>query len=236
MRTMVYLVAIVLLGATAAAQEQVYKAGEGVTAPVPIEQPKPSYTADALTARIEGIVTLECVVGIDGRVSEGRVVKPLFPSLDDAALRTLQDWKFKPGTKDGQPVPVRINVEMSFSLSDSPEIRGPRVDSPGLLKPSKTVTTPRLLHEVKPQYTARAIRERAQGTVRMRCVVLRDGTVGDVQVKESLHPDLDLEAVRTVRKWRFVPGMAEGKTVAVQVEIEMTFTLKGGPAAPKLER
>ena len=236
MRTIVCLVAIAILGGTAAAQEQVYKPGEGVTTPVAIEQSRPQYTPDALTARVEGIVTLECVVGVDGTVSEGRVVKSLFPSLDDAALRTLQDWKFKPGTKDGKPVPVRVNVEMSFSLSDSPEIRGPRVDSPGLLKPSKEVTTPRLLHEVKPQYTARAIRERAQGTVRMNCVVLPDGTVGDVQVKESVHPDLDLEAVRTVRKWRFVPGMAEGKAVPVQVEIQMTFTLKGGPAVPKLER
>ena len=236
MRTMVYLVAIALLGGTAAAQEQVYTPGEGVTTPVAIEQPRPQYTPDALTARVEGIVTLECVVGTDGTVSEGRVVKSLFPSLDDVALRTVQDWKFKPGTKDGKPVPVRINVEMSFSLSDSPEIRGPRVDSPGLLKPSKLVTTPRLLHEVKPEYTARAMRERAQGTVRMNCVVLPDGTVGDVQVKESVHPDLDLEAVRTVRKWRFVPGMAEGKAVPVQVQIEMTFTLKGGPAVPKLER
>lgn len=236
MRTIGSLIGILLLGITATAQEQVYRPGDGVTAPVAIERPKPDYTPDALTAKVEGIVTLECVVSSDGSVREGRVTKPLFASLDEAALHTLSQWKFKPGTKDGKPVPVRINVEMSFSWSDSPEIRGPRVDSPGLLKPSKKVTTPRLLHEVKPQYTARAIRERAQGTVRMRCVVLPDGTVGDVQVKESLHPDLDLEAVRTVRKWRFVPGMAEGSAVPVQVEIEMTFTLKGGPAAPKLER
>ena len=236
MRTIGSLIGILLLGITATAQEQVYRPGDGVTAPVAIERPKPDYTPDALTAKVEGIVTLECVVSSDGSVREGRVTKPLFASLDEAALHTLSQWKFKPGTKDGKPVPVRINVEMSFSLSDSPEIRGPRVDSPGLLKPSKQVTTPRLLHEVKPQYTARAIRERAQGTIRMNCVVLADGTVGDVQVKESVHPDLDLEAVRTVRKWRFVPGMAEGKAVPVQVEIEMTFTLKGGPSVPKLER
>jgi TonB family protein len=236
MRTISCLTCIVCLTTAAAAQEQVYKPGEGVTTPVAIDQPRPQYTADALTARVEGIVTLECVVGADGTVSEGRVVKSLFPSLDDVALRTVQDWKFKPGTKDGKPVPVRVNVEMSFSLSDSPEVRGPRVDSPDVLKPSKEVTAPRLLHEVKPQYTARAIRERAQGKIRMACVVLPDGTVGDVQVKESLHPDLDLEAVRTLRKWRFVPGMTEGSAVPVQVEIEMTFTLRGGPAVPKLER
>ena len=235
MRTISCLTCIVFLTTAAAAQE-VYKPGDGVTTPVPIDQPRPPYTADALTARVEGIVTLECVVAADGTVREGRVVKSLFPSLDDVAVRTVQDWKFKPGTKDGKPVPVRVNVEMSFSLSDTPEVRGPRVDSPDVFRPSKEVTTPRLIYEVKPQYTARAMRERAQGRIRMDCVVLPDGTVGDVQVKASVHPDLDLEAVRTVRKWRFMPGMKEGSAVPVQVEIEMTFTLRGAPALPKLER
>jgi TonB family protein len=224
MRTISALI-IVLLSATAAAQEQVYKPGDGVTAPVPIDQPRPEYRSDALTARIEGIVTLECVVRADGTVSEGRVTKPLFPSLDEAALLTLSEWKFKPGTKDGNPVPVRVTVEMSFSLTASPEARGPRVDSAEVFKPSKEVTTPKLLSEVKPQYTAQAMRERAEGAIRMDCVVLPDGTVGDVRVREALHPDLDREAVRAVRRWRFEPGTREGVAVPVQVEIEMSFRL-----------
>ena len=224
-RTVICVTCMVLLTIPAAAQEQVYKPGEGVTTPVPIDQPRPQYTPDALTARVEGIVTLECVVAVDGTVREGRVVKSLFPSLDDAALRTVQDWKFKPGTKEGKPVPVRVTVEMAFSLSDSPGVRGPRVDSSDVFKPSKEVTTPRLLHEVKPQYTARAMRERAQGTMRMDCVVLPDGTVGDVRVKEGVHPDLDHEAVRTLRRWRFTPGMKDGVAVPVQVEVEMSFRL-----------
>src|SRR5688500_13309225 len=100
MRTAISLATIALLGTVAVAQQQVYSPGKDVIAPVPIEQPRPEYTPDALRARIEGIVTLECVVGPDGTVSEGRVVNSLFPSLDDAALREVQDWKFKPGTRE----------------------------------------------------------------------------------------------------------------------------------------
>jgi TonB family protein len=237
MRTISCFVAIASLGVAAAAQEQVYRPGTDVTAPVPIERPKPDYTLDALAARVEGVLRLECVVQPDGSVSEGRVVTPLFPSLDAEALRYLADWKFKPGMKDGKAVPVRVEVEMSFSLKDSPEsIPGPPLDSPEVFKPSNEVTAPRLLMEVKPQYTAQAMREKVQGRIRMACVVLQDGTVGDVRVNERLHPDLDREAVRTLRKWRFVPGMKDAVAVPVQVEVEMTFTLRSKPPQLPAER
>ena len=230
MRIMSSLISLAVLGVVTTAQEQIYRPGNGVTTPVPIERPKPDYTADALASRVEGVITLECVVREDGTVSDGRIVKPLFPSLDAEALQRLADWRFKPGMKDGKPVPVRVQVEMSFSLADSPETtRGPRVDSPEAFKPSKDVTTPRIISEVKPQYTADAMREGVQGSIRMACVVLPDGTVGDVAVKEGLHSQLDREAVRTVRKWRFVPGMKDGSPVPVQVEVEMTFTLGRKP-------
>ena len=233
MRTIGSLIGILLLGITATAQEQVYRPGDGVTAPVAIERPNPDYTPDALTARVEGVVKLECVVRPDGTVSEGRVVTPLFPSLDAEALRSLADWKFKPGTKGGEAVAVRIEVEMSFSLTDSPELPpGPRVDSPEVFKPSKDVRAPRILSEVKPRYTAEAMREGAQGLIRMTCVVLEDATVGDVRVNEGVRPDLDREASGALRKWRFLPGTKDGVAVPVQVDVEMTFTLRKPPKSP----
>jgi TonB family protein len=230
MRTIACFAVVATLGLPTFAQ-QVYRPGDGVTAPVAIEDPKPQYTPDALTARVEGAIRLECVVTADGTVSQGRVVRPLFPSLDDAALRTLSEWKFKPGTRDGKPVPVRVEIEMTFSLRDSLEpSRGPRLDSPEVFKASrKEAVLPRILAETKPQYTAQAMRDRAQGSVRMECVVLPDGTVGDVRINEGLHPDLDREAVRALRKWRFAPGTKDGVAVPVQVEVEMTFTLRNAP-------
>ena len=61
----------------------------------------------------------------------------------------------------------------------------------------------------------------------MTAVVLPDGTVGDdVKVTRSLDEDLDKEAVKALRQWIFAPGTKDGKAVAVQVNVEMTFTLK----------
>ena len=90
------------------------------------------------------------------------------------------------------------------------------------------VTTPQLVHEVKPQYTSDAMRAKVQGTVLVQCVVRPDGTVGDVEVLRSLDPTfgLDQEAVKAARQWRFRPGTRLGEPVPVQITIELTFTLR----------
>jgi len=98
----------------------------------------------------------------------------------------------------------------------------------GAFQPGNGVTTPRLLHEEKPQYTSEAMRAKVQGTVWVSCVVKTDGTVGEVQVVRSLDPTfgLDQEAVRAARKWRFEPGRRLGEAVPVLITIELTFTLR----------
>jgi TonB family protein len=98
----------------------------------------------------------------------------------------------------------------------------------GVYRPGSGVTTPRVLREVKPQYTADAMRAKVQGTVWLECVVMPDGSVGDVRVTKSLDPifGLDQEAIKAARGWRFAPGMRQGQPVPVLVTIELSFTLR----------
>jgi len=98
----------------------------------------------------------------------------------------------------------------------------------GVYRPGSGVTTPRVLREVKPQYTADAMRAKVQGTVWLECVVMPDGTVGDVRVTKSLDPifGLDQEAIKAARGWRFAPGTRQGQPVPVLVTIELSFTLR----------
>ena len=98
----------------------------------------------------------------------------------------------------------------------------------GAFRPGNGVTLPQVVREVKPQYTAEAMRAKVQGTVLLECVVLPDGTVGPVEVVKSLDSSfgLDQEAVKAAKQWRFRPGMRQGEPVAVLVTIELTFTLR----------
>jgi periplasmic protein TonB len=98
----------------------------------------------------------------------------------------------------------------------------------GVYRPGAGIELPRVLREVKPQYTAEAMRAKVQGTVLLECIVQPDGLIGHVQIIRSLDPifGLDEEAVRAARQWRFAPGRRFGEPVSVIVTIELTFTLR----------
>jgi periplasmic protein TonB len=98
----------------------------------------------------------------------------------------------------------------------------------GAYRPGNGVETPRLLKEVKPQYTAQAMRAKIQGEVLLECIVQPDGSVGNVRVVRSLDSafGLDQEAIKAARQWRFAPGTKQGQPVPVLVTIAIAFTLR----------
>jgi TonB family protein len=96
----------------------VYRLGSGITPPVDIFKPKPSYTAEAMRARIQGSVLVECVVQTNGVCTDVQVVRHLDQNfgLDEEAVKSVRQWRFKPGMRLGQPVPVLVTIEVEFAL------------------------------------------------------------------------------------------------------------------------
>ena len=88
------------------------------------------------------------------------------------------------------------------------------------------IVLPSVLKEVKPSYAPGAMERKVQGSVWMAVVVLDTGDVGDVRVTKSLDAELDEKAIEAATQWKFKPGTKDGKPVAVEVTLEMTFTLK----------
>jgi TonB family protein len=90
----------------------------GIVPPSVVSETKPSYTQAAMDAKIEGDVVMSTVVTPEGQPSETRVTKSLDAKygLDQAAVTALAQWRFSPGTRDGTPVPVRVDVMMRFTL------------------------------------------------------------------------------------------------------------------------
>jgi protein TonB len=88
------------------------------TMPVVLSEVKPDYTPEAKKQGIQGNVELSVVVNDDGTVGEVKVSKSLDDKygLDEQAMIAMKKWRFRPGTKDGKPVAVRVTVEMSFKL------------------------------------------------------------------------------------------------------------------------
>jgi TonB family protein len=83
-----------------------------------VHQVNPEYTPEALRAKLEGTVLLQAVVRTHGVPSDISVLRSLDRrfGLDQQAVAALKQWRFAPGQREGRPVPVLVQVEMSFSL------------------------------------------------------------------------------------------------------------------------
>jgi periplasmic protein TonB len=94
----------------------VYRVGGGVSAPRPIYSPDPDYSEEARKAKYQGTVVLWVIVGTDGRPHDIRVYRTLGMGLDEKAIEAIRTWRFAPARKDGVPVAVQVNIEVSFRL------------------------------------------------------------------------------------------------------------------------
>jgi periplasmic protein TonB len=83
--------------------------------PAKVHHVPPVYPRLAQDARVEGLVILEAVIGVDGRVQDVKVLRSK-PLLDQAAIDAVRHWRFTPTLLNGVPVPVVLTVTVNFEL------------------------------------------------------------------------------------------------------------------------
>ncbi len=98
--------------------ERLYRIGEqGVAAPKAVYRPMPQYTPQAREAKVQGTLLMQGIIRKNGHVDGLKVLRPLGFGLDERALDTVgKEWRFEPGTLQGQPVDIEANFEISFRL------------------------------------------------------------------------------------------------------------------------
>jgi protein TonB len=84
--------------------------------PEVVSQVPPAYPAELRKARVEGSVLLVFVVAEDGSVVDPRVESASRPEFEKPALDALKRWRFRPGTKDGEPVRTYMRLPMRFRV------------------------------------------------------------------------------------------------------------------------
>ena len=196
------------------AAAQVYRPGPGIVAPFVAAKTAPEYSGEARLAKLEGGVLLSLVVGSDGQPRDIRVARPLGLGLDEKAIEDVRTWQFRPGTRSGMPVDVRVGEEVFFrrprDLWDWHLVRA-------VFRPPPGSTRPVLIQAKFPPTVD--VEENASVTIAFE--VGGKGVPLHARVLKSSDPKWDRVVLRVFQAgWRFRAGSRDGQPVTAPAWFE----------------
>jgi len=204
------IVATLLSTLTAAAQapDSPVRLGPGITAPTIKQRTEPQYTEEASKEGVSGAVHLEALIHKDGTLEVIRVIKGLGFGLDESASSAVTQWRFTPATKDGHPVDILLNIDVTFNR---------------VLVANGDIKTPTVIEAVQAQYTEEAAKAKVKGAVGLQFIVYYDGTVRVTKITKSLGYGLDESARTALEQTRFTPPTKNGHGIDVLMDAEVMF-------------
>jgi periplasmic protein TonB len=134
-------------------------------------------------------------------------------AITSLATSQAQKTARAPESQDASCPPPGTGPGQSTAFDPCRYLRVPR---PGFPAP-KTRFAP------NPEYPELVREGRTSGVVALAVAINRKGTVDAVRLEYSLGPEFDQNAIAAVKRWEFVPAMKDGRTVAVQMHVEITF-------------
>lgn len=181
----------------------------GTVAPRVLSSPQPSYSEEALRAKINATVTLAFIVSADGVPESIQVARPAGFGLDERAVQAVSTWRFEPATKEGVKVSLPATVVVTFRLL--------RMEGNARLNftPTSGQARPEFLSGKMPPSPKEG------ESLRMSLLVGPDGRTRDISVLETNSPKLANEAARVMKDWRFRPASASGASVEAKGVFEL---------------
>lgn len=102
--------------ATQPVETKIYEAHE-VKAPVGVYRPHPPYPNVLLRTKMKATVVVRCVIDRNGNVRDAQILVPALPPFNESVLRTVQTWRFTPGSLNGQAVDTYLNLTVNFAVN-----------------------------------------------------------------------------------------------------------------------
>ena len=188
-----------------------------ISSPVPeTRQPKPIAPAPAPPLKAEPLpVVMAPVVSVPADSRDRIGVAEQTPAQVESA---------GPGKGGGTGTGDGVGIGSGDGSGIGPGSGGGTGGGP--YRPGSGIQPPRLLREVKADYTEDARKRSISGEVVLEIVVRRDGSVGDVKILQGLGGGLNERAIQAVRQWRFAPAQRLGAAVDVIVEVGVEFRLR----------
>ncbi|MCP4566642.1 MAG: energy transducer TonB [FCB group bacterium] len=195
--------------------------------PEVISKVKPEYPAEAKKKGLEGVVTLAIMVDAKGKVTELKVKSSSgIEAMDKAAIKAGWATNYKPAIQEGQPVATWVVYDVKFALDDEPcpgegDSKYPAMDDFVAVE-----RMPELIHQVEPEYPAKAKKQGIEGTVIIKSLIDKEGnTVKAIVAKSSGTASLDDAAQKAAMNYRYKPALQNEQPVAIWVAFSVNFTL-----------
>lgn len=147
------------------------------------------------------------------------------PHLGDPAAPAMPSPAFSNGTGSGGGIGSGSGGGVGKGAGPGiGEGRGGGIGG-GVFRVGGGVLAPKPISTPDPQYTEEARQAKYEGTCVLAMIVGPDGKPRDIKVQRGLGMGLDRKAVEAVQQWRFNPATKDGRPVAVQISVEVSFKL-----------
>ncbi len=204
-----------------------------------------------LKTGLYGNAVLAMRVESDGRISEARLLKTLYPAVDNEIIRTVMaSPKWQPAMLNGNPATIYVVFNIAISIKGSAEAPSPQKQlnvTPVITKnavPAKPVKADVYTKPEFPggddafgrylgsniKYPPAAEKTKTEGIVFLKFMISAEGIVGDIQVLSSPSTDLSQEAIRVIKaspKWQ--PATVNGKPVSGSYRVPINFKMQNRP-------
>jgi TonB family protein len=191
--------------------EPVYRVGKGVSPPGITHKVDPQYSEEAAKAGLVGKVLLQVVVGTDGKPRDMKVIRSLGLGLDENAIAGVGAWEFAPGNKDGQPVNVRVRIEVNFGQVEA-RWYAARVAfqlADGTVRPVLEDAVAPLVADGAPGATAS-----------VKFDIDAKGDPVNFRIEKASDQGWARDVTAALSKWKFTPGSRNGRSVSLPCTVD----------------
>lgn len=198
--------------------------------PKPKEQIKPVYPRALAKANLIGQVTIEMIIGLEGKVEEANVTSSNNPWFERPALDAIMQWRFTPGLKDGKPVRVRAMQLVEFSLPGKEgeeyfEIKK-SLNHNQLAPELQWDQAPKVLATAYPVYPFVELVAGTSGKATVNCIIGPQGRIEQAEVTEATAPEFGQAVLAMLDVWRFQAATKAGEPCKAWLSLSYEFSPK----------
>ena len=196
--------------------------------PVMNEHPRPEFPPELRQLSVSGRVVVEFIVDSTGHVHQTRVLEATPAAFARTGANYFLAAKFTPGRKDGHAVNTRMQMPFIFHLNEADSTKYqpvPSMIAEALIVPLETLDQkPVATFTQRPQFPFSMRRKGIEGSAVVEFIVDAEGNVQGARAVKSSHEDFGAASAAAVSKWKFQPGIKDGRAVNTRMQMPMAFT------------